>query len=256
MFIMKTPRTTSEAYQQSLIILKLYNQLIKNGGYSDEQNKFIANLLFSIPEKGLTLLKNILQYDNEFPKGKTFQDVWFVVPDKISEAMTQLNITGIQIPPEQSLEDYLKKVTSDEQTYGEWTKSIQQLDEASEIDGERISGLIKRKLLPAWRITLENLTVSWQQMLVDSSSAFGKATTLAHQDAYRIASGIKDRGEKINYEKIAEEVMQKYFKDLIPRETGKVAKNHHPELTKEWHDKRHSIRINLNHKINPKRKST
>ena len=82
-----------------------------------------------------------------------------------------------------------------------------------------------------------------------------EATSSANKEAFRIANGYKRKKKPIPYFSIAEQMMVKYFKDLIQRETGKRMKNRQMELMKEWKDKREAIRVTLRQKFKNKRTS-
>jgi hypothetical protein len=77
------------------------------------------------------------------------------------------------------------------------------------------------------------------------------ATSQAHRDAYALAKAYrgKQKRDKIPYSKIAASVMDKHFDGIITKFTGKRHRNGHELLTKEWKQKRDSIRNTLRGKI-------
>jgi hypothetical protein len=79
------------------------------------------------------------------------------------------------------------------------------------------------------------------------------ATAKAHEMAASIASSKKGKREDIICSQIAEQVMNRCFRRLIPRTTGRVMKNHQKELTPEWKEKRDSIRIGVFNKFKKKK---
>lgn len=82
-----------------------------------------------------------------------------------------------------------------------------------------------------------------------SDSKYIEATKAANKEAHRIARGYRKNKKPIPYGEIAEEMMKKFFQTEIPRETGKQHRNGEKELTKEWRDKRDSIRGTLRNKM-------
>jgi len=82
-----------------------------------------------------------------------------------------------------------------------------------------------------------------------------EATTKANRDAYNMASAYVSRGKAIPFGTIVETVMKKHFESCINRETDKVTGPHRKELTREWKNKRRSIRLELMRKF-PRKKAT
>lgn len=83
----------------------------------------------------------------------------------------------------------------------------------------------------------------------DASDEFIEATRAANIEAYRLASDYRKEGKAIPYGTIAEQVMKNHFGEVIQRESGNKNRNRIPELTKEWKDKRESIRVTLRNKF-------
>lgn len=75
------------------------------------------------------------------------------------------------------------------------------------------------------------------------------ATRAANAEAYQLASNYRKEKQSIPFAPIAEQVMKSHFTGLIQRETGNTTRNGEVELTKEWKDKRESIRGTLRDKI-------
>jgi hypothetical protein len=88
----------------------------------------------------------------------------------------------------------------------------------------------------------------------NKEETLGEATKSANTEAYQIAGEYRKNKKPIPYGAIAEQVMMKHFNGVIKRETGKITPNRQAELTKEWKNKRASIRIELMRKY-PSKKS-
>lgn len=186
------------------------------------------------------------------------KDYWFIHPDASEAAKEKVSLRAVELCKEQDEE--AKRLLSE--MYSPFLQLpldnrrvlLDSTEDAFNLwVAEDFIPHLKQKIESCIRREKDAITkVDEEKINAENERKFEEATTSANKEALKIAAGYRKKGTPIPYFSIAEQMMMKYFKDLILRETGKRMRNNQMELTKAWKDKREAIRGTLREKFKKK----